>query len=221
RDNNHCEDTTAVLTIVAPETLAFDLTPTACYGGNNDGTILVEVTGGNEDYQFRLNNNGPWYTPTSATGTTYTFENLVAGTYTVEVRDGYGCTEVDTVTIVDALNASVEVVDISTCDDGSITVTASGGTHTLEYAFMPTGSYPDDSDFSSTNVYTVTTGNDGTYDVYVRDNAPNGFICELMETVTVDPAVPLTMDVTPTDPDCHDGTGFILVEITSGIAPYT
>src|SRR5690606_20596735 len=73
----------------------------------------------------------------------------------------------------------------------------------------------------STNVYTVTTGNDGTYDVYVRDNAPNGFICELMETVTVDPAVPLTMDVTPTDPDCHDGTGFILVEITSGIAPYT
>src|SRR5690606_10067918 len=87
--------------------------------------------------------------------------------------------------------------------------------------FMAAGIYPADSDFSSSNVHTVLDGNDGTYDVYVRDNAPNGFICELMETVTVNPAVPLTMDVTPTDPDCHDGTGSIFVEITSGISPYT
>src|SRR5690606_2236144 len=59
------------------------------------------------------------------------------------------------------------------------------------------------------------------YDVYVRDNSATVPYCEFMETVTVDPAVPLTMAVTPTDPDCHDGTGSILVEITSGIAPYT
>lgn len=32
---------------------------------------------------------------------------------------------------------------------------------------------------------------------------------------------PLTMTNTPNDPDCYNGTGNILVDITSGIAPYT
>ncbi|WP_176712456.1 T9SS type B sorting domain-containing protein [Allomuricauda sp. CP2A] len=220
RDTNLCEDVTSVITVVPPADIAFDVTPTACYSGNNDGSILVDVTDGNGDYQFSLN-GGPWITPTPATGTTHTFGNLTAGTYTINVRDGYGCTGVlETVTIVDALVASVDVVDISTCADGSITVTASGGTPPLEYAFVLTGGDPTGL-FSASNVFTVTTGNDGTYDVYVRDNSATNPFCEYMETVTVAPATPLTMTATPTDPECHDGTGSILVDITSGVAPYT
>lgn len=42
-----------------------------------------------------------------------------------------------------------------------------------------------------------------------------------METVTVNPATPLTFTATPTDPNCYNGLGTIAVEITSGIAPYT
>ena len=41
-----------------------------------------------------------------------------------------------------------------------------------------------------------------------------------METVTVNPATPLTITNTPTDPLCHDGLGSIQVDITSGISPY-
>lgn len=220
RDTNMCEDVTNVITVVPPADIDFDVTPSVCYSGNNDGSIQVDVTDGNGDYQFSLN-GGPWITPSPATGTTHTFGNLTAGTYTINVRDGYGCVGIlETVTIVDALVASVDIVDISTCADGSITVTASGGTPPLEYAFVLTGGDPTGL-FSASNVFTITTGNDGTYDVYVRDNSATNPFCEYMETVTVNPATPLTMTATPTDPECHDGTGSILVDITSGIAPYT
>ncbi|MCB0371415.1 MAG: T9SS type B sorting domain-containing protein [Muricauda sp.] len=220
RDTNLCEDFTTVLIVNPPATIVFTSTPTACYSGNNDGSIQVDVTAGNGDYQFSLN-GGPWITPTPSTATTYTFANLTAGTYTIDVRDAYGCTGIQqNVTIVDALVAQVDVVDVSTCADGSITVTASGGSPTLQYAFVLTGGDPTGL-FAATNVFTVTAGNEGTYDVYVRDNSATVPYCEYMETVTVNPGVPLTMTATPTDPECHDGTGSILVDITSGLAPYT
>ncbi|RYC52352.1 T9SS type B sorting domain-containing protein [Flagellimonas olearia] len=220
-DTNLCEDPVdTAITIAPPSDILFDVTPTACYSGNNDGTIQVDVTSGNGDYQFSLN-GGPWITPSPASATTHTFSGLAAGNYTINVRDGFGCTgTLQNVTIVDALIASVAVEDITTCADGSITVTASGGSPTLEYAFVPTTTDPTGS-FSTTNTYTVTAGNEGTYDVYVRDNSATAPFCEFMETVTVDPATPLTMTATPTDPECHDGTGSILVDITSGLAPYT
>lgn len=220
-DTNLCEDPVdTAITIAPPADILFDVTPTACYSGNNDGTIQVDVTSGNGDYQFSLN-GGPWITPSPASATTHTFSGLAAGNYTINVRDGFGCTgTLQNVTIVDALIASVAVEDITTCADGSITVTASGGSPTLEYAFVPTTTDPTGS-FSTTNTYTVTAGNEGTYDVYVRDNSATAPFCEFMETVTVDPATPLTMTATPTDPECHDGTGSILVDITSGLAPYT
>lgn len=191
RDTNACEDTTPI-TVDPFEILAFDATPTACYSGNNDGSIQVDVTAGNGNYQFSLN-GGAWITPSPSTATTYTFNNLVAGTYTVDVRDQYGCSLQQPVTIVDALVASVDVVDVSTCADGSITVTASGGSPTLEYAFVPTTTDPTGS-FSTSNVFTITTGNEGTFDVYVRDNSATAPYCEFMETVTVDPAVSIDHD---------------------------
>ncbi|MFC4221744.1 T9SS type B sorting domain-containing protein [Flagellimonas marina] len=221
RDTNLCEDPTdAVITVIPPETITFTSTPTACYSGNNDGTIQVDVTDGNGNYQFSLN-GGPWITPSPAASTTHTFAGLASGNYTINVRDGFGCVgTLQNITIEDALEASVDVVDISTCADGSITVNASGGVPNLEYAFVLNGGDPTGL-FSTTNVFPVTAGNDGVYDVYVRDNSATVPFCEFMETVTVNPATPLTMTVTPTDPECHDGTGSILVNITSGISPYT
>ncbi|NAY91684.1 T9SS type B sorting domain-containing protein [Muricauda sp. JGD-17] len=221
RDTNLCEDPIdAVLTVIPAATITFTTTPTACYSGNNDGTIQVDVTAGNGDYQFSLN-GGPWITPTPTTATTHTFASLTSGNYTINVRDGFGCVgTLQNVTINDDLVASVDVVDVSTCADGSISVTASGGTPVLEYAFVPTTTDPTGL-FSTTSTFTITAGNEGDYDIYVRDNSATVPFCEYMETVTVNPATPLNITATPTDPLCHDGTGSILVDITSGIAPYT
>ena len=221
RDANLCADVIDTpISVVAPTSIAFTSTPTACYSGNNDGTITVNVTAGNGDYQFSLD-GGPWLTPTPTTATSYTFSSLSAGNYTVNVRDGFGCEgTLQNLTITDALVASVDVVDVSTCADGSITVTASGGVPNLEYAFVPTTTSPTGL-FSTTNTFAVSAGNEGDYDVYVRDNSATAPFCEYVETVTVNPATPLTVVNTPTPPECHDGFGSIEVDITSGIAPFT
>lgn len=217
RDANGCEDPIDTALTVAPF-IPITYTFTACYGGNNDGTIQIDVTAGNNDYEFSLD-GGPWVTPTPATATTHTFTNLPSGNYTINVRDGFGCTgTLENVTIHPA--PTVDVVDISTCADGSITVTAPAALTNLEYAFVPTTTSPAGL-FSATNTFAVTTGNDGDYDVYVRDTSAANAYCDFVETVTVNPATPLTVTNTPTDPLCHDGTGSILVDITSGIGPYT
>lgn len=223
RDTNLCEDPIdTAITVVAPDNPTFTATPTACYSGLNDGSILVDVTSlpGNGGFQFSIN-SGPWMTPTPPTATTYTFINLANGTYTIDVRDAYGCPGAQqTVTINPGLTAVVDVVDVTTCADGSITVTASGGDGSYQYAFVPTTTSPTGL-FGASNTFTVTAGNEGTFDVYVRDNSATAPFCEYVETVTINPATPLTITTTPTDPLCHDGVGSIEVNVTSGDNPYT
>jgi len=223
RDTNNCDDPIdAAITVVAPVNPTFTTTPTTCYSGANDATIQVDVTSlpGNGGFQFSLN-SGPWITPTPATATSHIFNNLATGNYTIDVRDQFGCAGVQqNVTINPPLTAVVDVVDLSTCADGSITVTAAGGDGSYEYAFVPTTTSPAGL-FAPANTYAVTAGNDGVYDVYVRDNSAVIPFCEFMETVTVNPATPLTFTTTPNDPECYNGTGSIDVSITSGIGPYT
>jgi gliding motility-associated-like protein len=223
RDTNNCEDPIdAPITVVAPANPTFTTTPTACYSGLNDATILVDVTSlpGNGGFQFSIN-GGPWLTPVPSTATSYTFSNLASGSYTIDVKDAYGCVGVQqNVTINPSLLAVADVVHLSPCADGSITVTASGGDGAYEYAFVPTTTSPTGL-FGPSNTYAVTTGNDGTYDVYVRDNSAISPYCEFMETVVVNPATPITFTSTPTDPECHDGVGSIEVNISSGDNPYT
>ncbi len=221
RDTNGCSDPIdTALTVLAPANPTFTTSPTACYSGANDGSIQVDITAGNGDYQFSIN-AGPWLLPTPTTATTYTFNNLANGTYTIDVRDGFGCAATQqSVTLDPQLTAIVDVVDISSCADGGITVTASGGDGSYEYAFVPTTTSPAGL-FSTTNTLTVTAGNDGVYDVYVRDNSATAPFCEYVETVTVNPAIALTFTATPTDPECHDGVGSIEVNVTAGDNPYT
>lgn len=224
QDDNLCTNAiTPAVTVTAPELPTFTVTPTACYSGENDGEIQVDVTSipGNENFQFSIN-GGAWITPTPATATTYTFTNLANGSYTIDVKDGYGCVGVqETVVLNPVINATIDVVHVSSCADGSITVNATGGDGSLAYAFVTTGTPVTAANFSGTNNYSVAAIDAGDYDIYVWDNNAADPHCEYMETVTVNPATPLTYNAVPTDPTCHDGTGTIEITVTSGISPYT
>ncbi|WP_291787994.1 T9SS type B sorting domain-containing protein [Maribacter sp.] len=221
RDANGCSDLSDTpIVVTAPLTPVFTLQETLCYSGSNDATIVVDVTAGNGDYQFRIN-SGSWLSPTPSNAITYTFSNLANGTYTIDVRDSYGCPSAQqSITIEPQLQAFVDVVDISNCADGTITVTPSGGDGNYAYAFVPTTTSPSGL-FGSSNSYIVTPGNEGIYDVYVRDNAAVTPFCEYVETVEVDPAVALTFTASATNPICHDGLGNIEVNVTSGENPFT
>ncbi|MCR9226363.1 MAG: T9SS type B sorting domain-containing protein [Flavobacteriaceae bacterium] len=219
RDTNMCEDTTSI-TIDLPETIAFDLTPTLCYSGNNDGTVRVDVTDGNGNYQFSLN-GGAWMTPTPATGTTYIFENLTSGTYTIDVRDQYGCSLQDTATINPSLTASAFLDNDLTCSaDATITITANGGTSPYTYEWSNDGGTTYNSSGFTANVFNTDTA--GTYMFQVTDDAG---CTTTTNSIIVTPATqPEISSVTPTDILCNgENTGAldIVIDTSVGVPPYT
>ncbi|WP_116770769.1 T9SS type B sorting domain-containing protein [Maribacter litoralis] len=221
RDDNNCEAvSTATVTVTQPETIAFDLTATQCYDGQNNGTVTATVTDGNGNYSFRIN-GGAWQTPATVTDVTYTFSNLSEGTYDVEVNDEYGCvTAVQSITIAPTISLSVVPVNASLCADGSLTATASGGDNNFMYAFVPSGDAVTNADFSASNSTTIALADIGAYDIYVRDKANGTDACQAMVTETISANPVLDISAVATDPDCHDGTGNIEVTINDGLSPF-
>ncbi|MGO4920697.1 T9SS type B sorting domain-containing protein [Maribacter spongiicola] len=221
KDQNNCEVvSTATVTVVQPETIAFGLTATQCYDGQNNGTVTATVTDGNGNYSFRIN-NGAWQTPTPASNLAYTFNNLSEGTYNVEVTDIYGCVSaIESITIAPTISLSVVPVNASVCADGTLTATASGGDNNFMYAFIPSGNTVTDADFSASNTTTILLANIGTYDIYVRDKANATDTCQTMVTETIAASPVLDISAVATDPDCHDGTGSIAVTINDGLSPF-
>ncbi|WP_405409981.1 T9SS type B sorting domain-containing protein [Maribacter sp. Asnod1-A12] len=221
RDQNNCEViSTTTVTVVQPDTIAFDLTATQCYDGQNNGTVTATVTDGNGNYSFRIN-GGAWQTPSTITDVTYTFSNLSEGTYDVEVNDQYGCaTSIQSITIAPTISLSVVVVNASLCADGTLTATASGGDNNFMYAFIPSGNTVTDADFSISNSTTIALANIGDYDIYVRDKANGTDACQTMVTETIAANPVLDIAAVATDPDCHDGTGSIEVTINDGLSPF-
>ncbi len=227
RDTNNCEDVTdTAITVVGPDIIVFDVTPTACYTGNNDGSVVVDVTAGNGGYQFRLD-GGPWRFPTPANATTYTFQNLSNGSYDIEVRDQFGCplaSNTQTVTIHPELIVDVAITALSACSDGAITANATGGNGTLLYAIVPANTSPAGL-YTTSNSLIVTEAmaiaNPAGYDVYVQDNNGASPTCSfLQEDIILVPVPALTVSAIATDPECFNGLGLIDVTVGGGTIPY-
>ena len=229
-DDNACEVLLPIgsaVTITPPANIVFTATPTACYSGSNDGSIQVDVTAGNGNYEFRLN-SGPWITPSPSTATTHTFSGLSSGSYDIEVRDQLGCpttANTQTVVISPLLELDVDITPLSACNDGLITATATGGNGTLLYAIVPANTSPAGL-FSATNTLTITdalaTANPAGFDVYVQDNNGSPAICTaVLEDYIFTPVTTLSVAISATDPECFDGLGEIDITVTGGTAPFT
>ena len=102
--------------------------PTGCT--SNDGQIMLMATGGVEPYQFALNND-EWVSSATFTG-------LSAGIFTMKVSDAKGCEQHVDVTLDipgTTLAATISAVADSECltDNGSLSISASGGTAPYQY----------------------------------------------------------------------------------------
>jgi gliding motility-associated-like protein/uncharacterized repeat protein (TIGR01451 family) len=228
RDQNGCDVvSTSTVTIATPDTLIYDVTTTNCYSGINDGSISINVTAGNGNYEFRLN-AGAWMTPIPVSAATYTFTGLSNGSYDVEVKDQLGCplvSNTQTVVISPQLIVDVDMVKLSACGDGSITVNAAGGNGTLLYAIVTANTSPLGF-YTTTNTLAITEAmalaNPSGYDVYVQDNNGAPALCSFAEEdIILTPVTALSLSAIPTDPDCFDGLGTIDMTITGGTGPYT
>ncbi|MDG1158311.1 MAG: T9SS type A sorting domain-containing protein [Flavobacteriales bacterium] len=128
--------------------------------GAADGAVLVEIEGGTPDYTVDGDTVG-----------------LEAGEYTYTVTDANGCVATETATIEEptALEVSVDEVVNAEDMDGSIDVTATGGTGVLTYSWTgPNGFTSDQEDLTGLDV--------GEYELTVTDE--NG--CEVAtEAVSV------------------------------------
>jgi hypothetical protein len=108
-------------------------TNVSCNGGNN-GTATVSSSGGTAPYTYSWSPSG---------GTSATASNLAAGTYTCTILDANQCSATKTVTITQptAVTATTTQTNVSTNggNNGSATVTVSGGTLPYAYSWAPTG----------------------------------------------------------------------------------
>lgn len=181
-----------------------------CLGGNT-GVAFVDSVVGNGGYTFIwMDNLGNPIGQTTGSAT-----NLTAGTYSVQVTDQNGCTSTETVVIEEpTTSVSIAVLNVSipacnASDEGSISVSASGGTGVIGYSW---NTNPIQTTPSITNLP------EGSYTVTATDE--NG--CSINETIQITAPTPVTLTYTQNDVSCFGLTdGDIFVTAQGGTPNYS
>ena len=181
-------------------------TDVTVYGGN-DGSVTVAGSGGTPPYEFSLN-SGDF----QSSGT---FTTLVAGIYTVTLRDANMCTYDITVTIAQPV-IPLELNIVSQSDvacnggsTGSVTISGWGGYTPYEYS-IDGGPWQSSGTFSALSA--------GTYDLAVRDASLESFNIP----VTISEPELFVLVISGEDILCYGaGSGSAAVEASGGMTPYS
>ncbi|WP_428657680.1 Ig-like domain-containing protein [Runella sp.] len=210
-DANNC---TATQTIVITQPSAAlnatrAISNVSCRNGTN-GQIVLTVTGGTAPYTYA------WTGTNSFTATTKDIINRPAGTYNVTITDANGCTFPLVNMVITQPSSLIAVAPVAITNvlcfgdgNGSIDVTATGGTPPYTYGWN-TGATTQD----------ISGLNPGSYNVAVTD--ANG--CSVTSNIfTVSgPTAPISAIITPTDADCFGAsTGQISLVSGGGTPTYT
>lgn len=145
--------------------LALTLTATnvICYGQSN-GTITSVLTGGTGGaVNFTLN-------PGSVTNSTGVFNNLPAGTYTVDAEDA-GNTVTNSIILTEPAFALIVAAssDSPVCSNSTLTLSAIGSGGTLPYSYSWTGPNSFSSSNQSATIVTPTVAYTGNYNLTITD----------------------------------------------------
>ncbi len=218
KNGTGCKSDPVTVVVNQKEDIEFKLTPEYCYDGTN-GTIVVEITAGNGNYQIKTN-TGTWQnlTPTSTTATTetYTLTGLSPKEHTITVRDKSNCEVSDKVTIYPELSATHTATNIS-CKDGKIVIIPNGGDADYKYTITPsagTSILGDEITITQPETYTVT----------VQDKNGGANACPVvLSNIKIDKITPVKITTTENQPQCNGNKGSIDGKITAntGQAPFT
>jgi gliding motility-associated-like protein len=194
-NSNTCSFDVTIFDLPVVTALSTDIT---CNGAE-DGTITLEITGGQAPYTYQWSNME----------TTQDIENLMPGIYSVLVTDANGCqgsaqagiSEPDVL----SLENTVAHVTCNGANNGSIALVANGGVAPYNYAWS--------------NGATTSTIEDlapGFYSAVVTDE--NG--CEVEFEVTITEPDTLNVLYIISNATCEAPTGSIALNVTGGTAPY-
>jgi gliding motility-associated-like protein len=157
-------------------TVAASATPVSCFNGNN-GSVTANVTaGGTAPFTYTWN-------PGNIPG--QTANNLAAGTYTVTVLDGAGCTITQTATVNQpaAVNINLTPTPASCGGQGSITTTISGGNGPFTYSWTPSGGNAQNPTGLAPGNYTVTVTEPGcTYTATTTISSSGGAVATFTQS---------------------------------------
>ncbi|MBC7744112.1 MAG: SprB repeat-containing protein, partial [Flavobacterium sp.] len=203
-DANNCVSSSATLIITDPAPIAISISQTDinCYG-NNSGAISISVTGGSGSYFYEWSNGS----------TAQNISSLAAGTYSVTVFDTNGCTKLSgVITLIQPaapllLTAIKQNVNCYNGSDGSISLTASGGTAAYTFLWADGNTSPNRTGLAYGLYSVVVTDASGcTYPLNVQIYQPN----------------PLVVSFNKSDASCFgESTGFIQLNVSGGSPSYT
>ncbi|MFZ4633075.1 MAG: gliding motility-associated C-terminal domain-containing protein [Saprospiraceae bacterium] len=167
-----------------------------------NGSITISVSGGVTPYTYAWDNNA----------VTPNLNNILAGSYTVTVTGGNGCSTTQTFTVSNnnpPFNINANIVANTTClppGNGSISLTVTpAGSYTFIWSTNATTSSITNQPAGSYSV-TVSAGgtctNEATFDIPDNPNEPD-----------------ITFDIT--ESTCELANGSINISVSGGVTPYT
>lgn len=201
-DDGLCIGSTSVI-ITEPTPIITSIVPSnlTCYGSLT-GAADLTVSGGTMGYTYL------W----STGATTEDISNTSAGTYNVTVLDANACSATNSVIFTQPAeilaNTNSTDVSCSGYSDGNITITATGGTGTLEYSI-------DGSTYQTSNIFTSLSAN--IYTVYIRD-ANN---CTTIRTDTISQPNILLVDANADQTICLGSSANLLATPAGGSGAYS
>jgi len=170
-----------------------------------DGSIIINPSGGTGPYTFLWNPGG---------STNDTLLNLCAGVYTVVISDNNGCTQTITIPLNSITGPTLSVTsDTVSCYgscNGTVTVTATGGTPAYTYLWNSTPTQPTP---TATNLCA------GVYQAQVTDAL--GCVSILSTTIHEPDSIVFSLPI-DSHPLCFgDSNGVVSVLPIGGTLPYT
>ncbi|MBL0134203.1 MAG: hypothetical protein IPP79_09405 [Chitinophagaceae bacterium] len=201
KDANGCLHTTTVIVAnTAGATVSGTSTNSTC--GNANGTITATGTGGTAPYQYSI--DGTNFQPGA------NFNSLIAGNYTITIKDANNCTSTFDVIVNNTPGATVTATSTSSsCGNanGTITATGLGGSSPYQYSI-------DGTTFQASPNFTGLAA--GTYTISIKD-ANN---CINTTTVIVTNSNGATVTASNTSSTCGNANGTITATGTGGTTPY-
>ncbi|MGQ7947508.1 DUF7507 domain-containing protein [Flavobacterium sp. WC2509] len=211
KDANACTTTQAVTITQPTAALSASITSQTnvlCFGNN---TASVTVAGANGTAAYSYSKDGITFVPSGV------FSGLIAGAYTITVKDANACTTTQAVTITQptaALSASItSQTDVLCFGNNTASVTVAGANGTTPYTYSKDGIT-----FVSSGVFSGLIA--GAYTITVKDaNA-----CTTTQAVTItQPTAALSASISSqTDVLCFgNNTASVTVAGANGTAPYS
>lgn len=198
-DNNNCSNTrTFSVSNTGAPAISILKTNVTC-GGDSDGAVRAEVSGGNPPYSFQWSNGGADSLLT----------NLGAGNYDVTVTDNNNCIATGNATITepDTLKGIITGNNPSCgLNNGSLTLNAQGGTPPYTNSWS-----------NGSNGLTLNNLGAGNYSSTLTDG--NG--CQTISSYSLSAFNAPTLILNATDINCSGTGGNISSTVSGGTPPYT